>query len=305
MRKHLIRRFFQTLLVLLGVSIVTFAILHLTGDPCALLLPQEATVEDRARCRHDMGFDDPLFLQYGRFINGVLHGNFGLSFRHNQPALQLVWDRMPATILLTVAAMLISVSVAVPVGILSAVKRNSLLDHVGMTVALLGQSMPVFWLGIMLILIFGVKLRLLPSFGMGGWSHLILPAVTLGMFTMARIARLTRSGMLEILNQEYIRTARAKGATPWRVILRHALKNAAIPIITVIGLEMGTLLGGAVITETIFAWPGVGRLTIQAISNRDFPVVQAAVFTLACIFVLINFMVDILYTYLDPRVRYE
>ncbi|HWP49901.1 MAG TPA: nickel ABC transporter permease [Candidatus Limnocylindrales bacterium] len=305
MKKHLIRRFFQTLLVLLGVSIVTFAILHLTGDPTALLLPQEATAEDRARFRHEMGFDDPLIVQYGRFLKGALHGDFGLSFRHNQPALQLVWDRMPATVQLTLAAMLISVSIAVPIGILSAVKRNSLLDHVGMVIALLGQSMPVFWLGIMLILIFGVKLRLLPSFGMGGIDHLILPALTLGMFTMARTARLTRSEMLEILGQEYIRTARAKGVPPWSVILRHALKNAAIPIVTVIGLEMGTLLGGAIITETIFAWPGVGRLTVQAIYNRDFPVVQAAVFTLACIFVLINFVVDILYTYLDPRVRYE
>ena len=305
MKKHLIRRFFQTLLVLLGVSIVTFAILHLTGDPTALLLPQEATAEDRARFRHEMGFDDPLIVQYGRFLKGALRGDFGLSFRHNQPALQLVWDRMPATVQLTLAAMLISVSIAVPIGILSAVKRNSLLDHVGMVIALLGQSMPVFWLGIMLILIFGVKLRLLPSFGMGGIDHLILPALTLGMFTMARTARLTRSEMLEILGQEYIRTARAKGVPPWSVILRHALKNAAIPIVTVIGLEMGTLLGGAIITETIFAWPGVGRLTVQAIYNRDFPVVQAAVFTLACIFVLINFVVDILYTYLDPRVRYE
>jgi peptide/nickel transport system permease protein len=284
---------------------VTFAILHLTGDPTALLLPQEATAEDRARFRHEMGFDDPLIVQYGRFLKGALRGDFGLSFRHNQPALQLVWDRMPATIQLTLAAMLISVSLAVPLGILSAVKRNSLLDHVGMIIALLGQSMPVFWLGIMLILIFGVKLRLLPSFGMGGIDHLILPALTLGMFTMARTARLTRSEMLEILGQEYIRTARAKGVPPGSVILRHALKNAAIPIVTVIGLEMGTLLGGAIITETIFAWPGVGRLTVQAIYNRDFPVVQAAVFTLACIFVLINFVVDILYTYLDPRVRYE
>ncbi|MCI0527866.1 MAG: ABC transporter permease [Nitrospira sp.] len=305
MRKYLIRRFFQTLLVLFGVSVVTFVILHLTGDPSALLLPQEATVEDRARFRHEMGFDDPLILQYGRFLKGALRGDFGLSFRHNQPALRLVLDRMPATIQLTVAAMLISVSVAVPIGILSAVKRNSLLDRVGMVVALLGQSMPVFWLGIMLILIFGVKLRLLPSFGKGGIDHLVLPALTLGMFTMARIARLTRSGMLGILGQEYIRTAQAKGVAPKSVVLRHALKNAAIPIITIIGLEMGTLLGGAIITETIFAWPGVGRLTIQAIYNRDFPVVQAAVFTLACIFVLINFVVDILYTYLDPRVRYE
>jgi ABC-type dipeptide/oligopeptide/nickel transport system permease component len=206
---------------------------------------------------------------------------------------------------LTLAAMGLAVAVAVPVGILSAVRRNSAVDHAGMVMALLGQSMPVYWLGIMLILLFAVRLNALPAFGTGTLRHLILPAVTLGAFSMARIARLTRSGMLEVLGQEFVRTARAKGLSEVRVILKHGLKNAAIPVLTVIGLDLGTLLGGAVITETIFAWPGVGRLAVQAIANRDYPVVQAAVFTLASIFVIINFLVDVLYTYVDPRVAYK
>jgi ABC-type dipeptide/oligopeptide/nickel transport system permease component len=316
MIRYLARRFWQSLLVLFGISIIIFIILHLTGDPAVLLMPPDATKEDIDNFRKLMGFNDPLFLrwppwrfltdtQYGRFFTGVIHGDFGNSFRHQQPALGLVLERMPATLELTLAAMAIAVCVAIPVGILSAVRRNSVLDHAGMVLALLGQSMPVYWLGIMFILLFAVRLNLLPAFGAEGWQHLILPAVTLGAFSMARIARLTRSGMLEVLGQEFVRTARAKGVSEGGVILKHALKNAAIPIITVIGLDLGTLLGGAVITETIFAWPGVGRLAVQAISYRDYPVVQAAVFTLASIFIVINFLVDVLYAYVDPRVAYK
>jgi ABC-type dipeptide/oligopeptide/nickel transport system permease component len=323
MHRYLARRLWQSLLVLFGISIIIFIILHLTGDPAVLLMPPDATQEDIDNFRKIMGFNDPLFVrwppweylnppwrfvtdtQYGRFFTGVLRGNFGLSFRHQQPALGLVLERMPATIGLTLAAMVIAVCVAVPVGILSAVRRNSVMDHAGMLLALLGQSMPVYWLGIMFILLFAVRLNLLPAFGAGGWQHLILPAVTLGAFSMARIARLTRSGMLEVMGQDYVRTARAKGMSERGVILKHSLKNAAIPIITVVGLDLGTLLGGAVITETIFAWPGVGRLAVQAIMNRDYPVVQAAVFVLASIFIIINFLVDILYAYVDPRVAYK
>jgi peptide/nickel transport system permease protein len=316
MTHYLFRRFWQSLLVLLGVSLIVFILLHLSGDPAVLMMPPDATKEDIENFRKLMGFNDPLFVswppwrimtdtQYGRFVAGVVRGDFGNSFRHQQPALGLVLERMPATIRLTLAAMGIAVCVAIPVGILSAVKRNTALDHLGMLMALLGQSMPVYWLGIMFILLFAVRLSLFPAFGSGTWHHLVLPAVTLGAFSMARIARLTRSGMLEVLGQEYIRTARAKGLRDLRVILKHALKNAAIPVITVIGLDLGTLLGGAVITETIFAWPGVGRLAIQAIANRDYPVVQAAVFVLAAIFVLINFLVDVLYSCVDPRVAYK
>jgi ABC-type dipeptide/oligopeptide/nickel transport system permease component len=323
MTGYLVRRLWQSLLVLFGISIIIFTILHLTGDPAVLLMPPDATQEDIDNFRKLMGFNDPLFFrwppwehlnppwrfltdtQYGRFFTGVVRGDFGNSFRHQQPAMSLVMERMPATVQLTLTAMAIAVCVAVPIGILSAVRRNSALDHAGMVLALLGQSMPVYWLGIMFILLFAVRLNLLPAFGAGSWRHLILPAITLGAFSMARIARLTRSSMLEVLGQEYVRTARAKGLSEFRTVLKHGLKNAAIPVVTVIGLDMGTLLGGAVITETIFAWPGVGRLAVQAISYRDYPLVQAAVFTLALIFVLINFLVDILYTYLDPRVAYK
>jgi len=305
MKRYLGRRFVQALLVLWGVSLVVFLILHLTGDPTLLLLPPDATAEDIAKFRKLMGFDDPLAVQYGRFMTGLLQGNFGNSLRHEEPALSLVIERMPATVKLTLLAMALSVCVAVPAGIISAVRRGSAADQAGMIFALLGQSMPVYWLGIMLILLFAVRLHWFPAFGTGGFKHLVLPAITLGMFTMARIARLTRSGMLEIMGQEYIRTARAKGVIERLVIVKHALRNAAIPVITVIGLDLGTLLGGAVITETVFAWPGVGRLAVQAIYNRDYPVVQAAVFVLASIFVLINFLVDVLYTWLDPRVSYQ
>jgi peptide/nickel transport system permease protein len=323
MTGYLFRRVWQSLLVLLGISLIVFILLHLSGDPAILLMPPDATTEDIENFRKVMGFNDPLFVrwppwenlsrpwgfladtQYGRFLWGLVRGDFGLSFRHQQPALALVLERMPATIQLTLAAMLIAVCVAIPVGILSAVRRHSPLDHAGMVMALLGQSMPVYWLGIMFILLFAVRLNLLPAFGSGSLRHLILPAITLGAFSMARIARLTRSGMLEVLGQEYVRTARSKGLAEPRVILKHALRNAAIPVITVIGLDLGTLLGGAVITETIFAWPGVGRLAVQAIATRDYPVVQAAVFLLASIFVLINFLVDVLYTYVDPRVAYK
>ena len=266
-------------------------------------MPMDATPEQVAQFRKEMGFTDPLLVQYWRFFKGTLRLDFGLSFRHSQPALDLVLERMPATIQLTITAMIIAMIIAVPVGIISAIRRNSILDHIGMTGALLGQSTPVFWLGIMLILVFSVTFQWFPSSGRGTLEHLILPAVTLGMFSMARTARMMRSSMLEVLGQEYMKTARAKGLSPRMVILKHALKNALIPVVTIVGMELGTLLGGAVITETIFAWPGVGRLAVQAIYNRDYPVVQAAVFLLASIFVLVNLVVDILYTYLDPRVK--
>jgi len=303
MRQYVARRLAQSVVVLLGISVVVFVILHLTGDPALLLLPPDATAQDVARFRHDMGFDDPLPVQYGRFLKGALRGDFGLSIRHQEPALGLVWERMPATIELTLAALGLALLVAIPAGIVSAVFRETPLDYVSRLVALVGQAMPTFWLGIMLILVFSVGLQALPSSGRGRTVHLVLPAVTLGLFTMARVMRLTRSGMLEVLGQDFVRTARAKGVTERRVVWRHALKNAGIPIVTIVGLELGTLLGGAVITETIFAWPGVGRLAVQAIYNRDYPLVQAAVFTLATIFVLVNLLVDLAYTALDPRIR--
>ena len=303
MKVYLVRRFLQSLLVLLGVSFVVFGILYLTGDPALVLMPPDATIEDIAKFRERMGFNDPFLVQYGRFLSGALRGDFGQSVRHGEPAFALVMERMPATLELSGAALVVALSLAIPAGIISAVRRNSLMDYVSTVIALLGQSMPTFWLGIMLILLFSVQLNVLPSSGRGGWQHMLLPAVTLGLFTTARITRLTRSGMLEVLNQDYIRTARAKGVSNPPVVWKHALKNAAIPIVTIVGIELGTLLGGSVITETIFAWPGVGRLSVQAIYNRDYPVVQAAVFMLSATFVLVNLVVDVLYTYLDPRIR--
>jgi len=303
MKVYLIRRLLQSILVLFGVSLVVFLILHLTGDPTLLLLPPDATAEEIHRFREAMGFNDPVLVQYLRFFRGAVQGNFGDSLRHGEPAFALVVERLPATLELTAAALLVALCLALPAGIISAVRRNTPLDYATTVVALLGQSMPTFWLGIMLILIFSVQLSLLPSSGRGDLEHLVLPAITLGLFTTARITRLTRSGMLEVLGQDFIRTARAKGVSERPVIWKHALKNASIPIVTIVGIELGTLLGGAVITETIFAWPGVGRLSVQAIFNRDYPVVQAAVFVLASTFVVVNLIVDIAYTYLDPRIR--
>jgi peptide/nickel transport system permease protein len=303
MTTYFARRLLQSLIVLLGVSFVVFFILHLTGDPALVLLPPDASPEDVRRFREAMGFNDPFFVQYGRFLGGALRGDFGQSIRHGESAFHLVAERMPATFELAGAALLLALVLSIPAGIISAVRRNTALDYVSTVVALLGQSMPTFWLGIMLILLFSVQFHLLPSSGRGTIEHLILPAVTLGLFTTARITRLTRSGMLEVLGQDYIRTARAKGVSNPPVVWKHALKNAAIPIVTIVGIELGTLLGGSVITETIFAWPGVGRLSVQAIANRDYPVVQAAVFLLATTFVVVNLLVDIIYTYLDPRIR--
>jgi ABC-type dipeptide/oligopeptide/nickel transport system permease component len=305
MTSYLVRRGWQSGLVLLGVSFVVFLILHLTGDPALLLLPPDASAEDIAKFRKAMGFDDPWPVQYLRFLKGAVRGDFGESVRHGEPAMGLVLERLPATFELAGAGLLIALCLAIPAGIVSAVRRNTAVDYVSTVVALLGQAMPTFWLGIMLILVFSVRLGWLPSSGRGDLEHLILPAFTLGLFTTARITRLTRSGMLEVLGQDYIRTARAKGVSESPVVLKHALRNASIPIVTIVGIELGTLLGGSVITETIFAWPGVGRLSVQAIFNRDYPVVQAAVFLLASTFVIVNFLVDVVYTYLDPRIRFR
>jgi len=298
----LVRRVVRLLVVCLGVLLVTFSILHVSGDPVALMLP-EATDADRAGLRQGMGFDQPLPVQFVRFLGTTATGNFGNSFYHRVPALSLVLERMPTTLILTVLAMGLALAVALPVGIYSAVRRNSLVDHVGTVTVFLGQSMPVFWTGIMLILLFAVQWRLLPVSGWESWSAAVLPAVTLGTFSAPLLLRVVRSSMLEVINLDYVRTARAKGVSEWGVILRHALKNAALPLVTVAGLQFGLLLGGAVITESVFAVPGVGRLIVDSIKHLDFPVVQAAVFLLAMIVVGVNFVVDILYVYLNPQIR--
>jgi peptide/nickel transport system permease protein len=253
--------------------------------------------------RHQMGFDRPWVVQYVDFLGKAVRGDFGVSLRQQQPTITLVAERIPATLELAAAAMAIAVCIGLPVGIAAATHRGTLLDNLLMLVGLLGQSVPVFWLGLLLIMVFAVELGWLPVAGTGGIDHLVLPAVTLGLFSTAYIARMTRSSMLEVLGRDYVRTARAKGLKHRVVIRAHALRNALIPLITVIGLQCGALLGGAVITESIFAWPGVGRLTIQAIQSKDLPLVQACVLLLAVIFVFANLVVDLLYAYLDPRIR--
>jgi peptide/nickel transport system permease protein len=305
MQRYLIRRLGRTIFALWGISTIVFVVLRLSGDPAVLLLPQEASVEDVMRLRHDLGLDDPLLLQYLRFLGNSALGNFGESLRHREPAMALVRSHLWATLELSFAAFFVAAAVAVPIGVLAAVKPNSLYDHAVMTLALIGQSAPTFWLGIMLILAFGLGLRWFPIGGRGTISHLVMPALTLGAFAMASIARLTRSAMLEVIRLDYINTARAKGLSDGYVIWKHALKNAAIPVVTIMGLQFGALLSGAVVTETVFSWPGIGRLAIQGIYNRDYPVVQASVFLAAVFFVAINFAIDLVYMLLDPRIRYE
>ena len=298
----LVRRCIRLLVVCIGISVVTFMLLHLSGDPVAMILP-EATEADRAVLREAMGLNRPILVQYGAFVARAVRGDFGQSFFHRSPALPLVLERMPTTLLLTFLALGLAVIIAIPAGIVTAVKRYSWIDHVATVAVLLGQSMPVFLTGIMLILLFAVALRLLPASGWNTWQATVLPSITLGAFQAPLFLRISRSAMLEVLNLDYVRTARAKGLGEWLVIVKHALKNAAIPIVTVIGLQFGALLAGAVITETVFAIPGTGRLTVRAIGQLDFPVVQAGVLTLALIIVVVNFVVDLLYLYLNPQVR--
>ena len=298
----LVRRVVRLVVVLAGVSLVTFAILHVSGDPVSLMMP-EAPEADRVALRQAMGFNEPLPVQFARFLANTARGNFGNSFFHRAPALPLVLDRMPTTLLLTVLAMGLSLAIAVPVGILSAVRRNSVFDHGATLVVFLGTSMPVFWTGIMLILLFAVQLRLLPVSGWESWGALVLPTLTLATVATPLLLRIVRSSMLEVINLDYVRTARAKGVSEWLVICHHALVNAALPLVTVAGLQFGLLLGGAIITETVFAVPGLGRLIVGAIRQLDFPIVQAGVFVLALIVVLVNFAVDLLYIYLNPQIR--
>jgi peptide/nickel transport system permease protein len=296
------RRIVRLAVVLTGVSLVTFAILHASGDPVSLMMP-EAPDADRALLRQAMGFNEPLAVQFVRFVRNIVRGDFGHSFFHRAPALPIVLHRMPTTLLLTVLAMVLSLSVAVPVGILSAVRRNSVFDHGATFVVFLGTSMPAFWTGIMLMLLFAVQIRLLPVSGWESWAALVLPTLTLASVSTPLLLRIVRSSMLEVINLDYVRTARAKGVSEWLVVCHHALVNAALPLVTVAGLQFGLLLGGAIVTETVFAVPGVGRLIVGAIRQLDFPIVQAGVFVLALIVVLVNFVVDMLYIYLNPQIR--
>jgi peptide/nickel transport system permease protein len=303
MRGYVASRLAQTVLVVFLSLTAVFAMVRLSGDPVTLFMPMDIQAKDVDEFRERLGFNDPIGVQYARFIGGAVQGRFGESLRYKQDALGLVLERLPATLLLAGTALGLTFLIAVPLGVLSAVRRDGIFDHVATLMTVLGQAVPGFWLGLMMIYLFSVQLRWLPTGGIGTVSHLVMPSVVLAAFYSARVARLTRSAVLDILNEEYILTARAKGLAEARVIGKHTLRNSAIPIVTLAGLEAGQLLGGAVITETIFAWPGLGRLTVQALLNRDFPVVLAAVSLTSIVYTLMNLLVDLLYGWLDPRVR--
>ena len=303
MRAYIAGRLATAILVIFGVSVVSFFLTFLTGDPAEIMLPPGATAAQIEKFRVEWGFADPLPVQYWRFLKRAVHGDFGVSLRHGQSSLPLIAARLPATLQLTVTAMLLAIVLAVPLGVLAATHRGGPVDLLAMGVALVGQSVPNFWLAIMMILLFAVSWGLLPTSGRGGVAHVVMPAAAIAINLMALLTRLVRSTMIEMLSEDYVRTARAKGLREILVTSRHALPNALIPLVTVIGLQFGYILGGAVVIETIFTWPGVGLFTIQAILNRDYPVVQAAVFILATGVVLINLAVDLLYVWLDPRIR--
>jgi peptide/nickel transport system permease protein len=303
MRRYLVARLAQTLLVVYLSLTAVFGMVRLTGDPVLLFMPMDIQAKDVDEFRERLGFNDPLAVQYARFLGAAVRGDFGESLRYRRDALGLVLERLPATLLLAGAALTLTLLVAVPLGVLSAVRRDTAFDHVSTVITVLGQATPGFWLGLMLIYLFAVQLRWLPTGGMGTAAHVVMPAVVLAAFYSARVARLTRSAVLDTLGEDYVLTARAKGLAETRVIGKHTLRNSAIPIVTLAGLEAGQLLGGAVVTETIFAWPGLGRLTVQALLNRDFPVVMAAVSFTSIIYTLMNLLVDVAYGWLDPRVR--
>lgn len=316
MTAYVIRRITLLVPVLLGVSLVVFLAMRLApGDPAVVMLGPIASEADVQRIRRELGLDQPLYVQYGKWLGRVVQGDFGRSITMKRAVLPEILSRFQATLILTFASLLISSVLGVTAGVISAVKQYSWFDRASMLFALLGVSVPVFWLGVMLMVVFSLKLGWLPAAGMYSagstrnvgdlLEHLVLPAVTLAAASIALVARLTRSTMLEVIRQDYIRTARAKGLAERVTITRHALKNALIPVITVLGLQVGYLLGGAILTETVFSWPGLGLLMVQAITARDFPVVQGGVLLIAFTFVVINLVVDLCYAYLDPRIRYR
>jgi peptide/nickel transport system permease protein len=334
MLSYIVRRILSLIPVLIGVSIIVFLFIHMIpGDPVLAILGERATVENVERARHELGLDRPLWEQYFLYVDKIFHGDLGRSIRSNTPVSQEMATKFPATIELAICAMIIALIVGLPAGIISAAKRNSIFDTTVMIGALIGVSMPIFWLGLMLAFLFSIFLKWLPFSGRidptiaiqiktnfllldslitGNWeafknslAHLVLPSLALSTIPMAIIARMTRSCLLEELSQDYIRTARAKGLKERRVLLRHALKNALLPVVTIIGLETGALLSGAILTETIFSWPGIGRWIYMAIQSRDYPIVQGATLLIALVYVLVNLLVDISYAFLDPRIRVQ
>ena len=298
-------RLLQTIVALWAVSIIVFALARITGNPLDTLLSFEATLEDRERVAAALGLDRPLYTQYFIFVGNVLRGEFGESFKWRLPASELVFARFPASLALAGLAITIATLVAVPLGVITAVKRDSVLDYGGKALALVGQAAPPFWLGLVLIWVFGVELGVVPTSGRSGWSSYVLPAVSLGLFWVAALMRLIRSSMLDALDSEYVKLARVKGLPEYKVIWKHTLRNAAIAPITYVGIILGSLLVGSVSIETVFAWPGVGVLAFQAVLARDFPVIQTVVLLFSVVFIMTNLLIDILYAYLDPRIRYN
>jgi peptide/nickel transport system permease protein len=302
-RGYVVGRLLQAAVALLGVTGVAFLLVSLSGDPAFILLTPDAGDEQRAAFRRIYGLDQPLPVQYARYVSHVARGDFGTSLAFGRPAILVVLERVPATLTLTATAVVLGLAVGIPAGVVAAVRAGTLLDRMVMAMVLLGQSVPTFWLGLLMIRIFAVNLRWLPVSGYGGVLNLVMPALALGLYLAALLARLTRSEMLEALAQDYVRTARAKGLSERAVTIVHALKNALLPIITLIGLQLGALLGGAVVTETVFAWPGIGTLVLDAILRKDYPVLLAAVEFVAAVFIVINMSLDLFYGYLDPRLR--
>jgi len=303
MRRYIARQLVQFLVVILGISILAFAILHVLGDPVLLLLPQNAGKEEFERYRHLLGLDRPLYVQYWKFLSHAVVGDFGKSWYADTPAFRLVLERMPPTIYLTFAGLVVALLISLPLGILAALKRHSWVDNLCTTAAVAGQATPLFWLGIMMIIVFSVRLKLLPASGYDSWWNFLMPSFCLGATLAPITMRLVRSGVIEVMNMDFIKTARAKGVAESMVVIKHAFRNACIPVITVIGLQFGQLLGGAIITETVFAWPGVATLTVESIRNQDFPVVQCAVILLALVIVSLNLIVDLTVAFIDPRIR--
>lgn len=302
MFRYVAKRILFAALTILGVVTIVFILQRTTGDPIATLLPPDVPLEEQAKLRSALGLDQPIHVQYGKFLAGLARGDLGYSYRQGAPALGLVLERLPSTFRLAFAGMLVAIAIGIPAGVLAAVYRGTAGDRIVMSLALVGQAMPVYWTGILLILLFSVRLRWLPAISDGGFVSMIMPALAVGGYSAARIARMTRSSMLEVLRMDYVRTARSKGLRNNVVIVEHALRNALIPIVTVLGMEFGSLMGGSVIVESVFAWPGVGRLAVNAIMGRDYPVVQAVVVVVSAIFVLINLGVDLTYGLLDPRI---
>ncbi|MGI2328132.1 ABC transporter permease [Planococcus sp. YIM B11945] len=303
--KYFLQNLVKTIPVLLLITLIVFLLVRVTGDPVSLMLPETASDEERESLRESMGFNDPLYVQYFTYLGDLVTGDFGDSFRYNTNALNLIMERLPATIELAVVSMIIAILISVPLGIWSAVKRNSFIDLFITGGAVLGKAMPSFWLGIMLILLLSVTFQIFPVSGRGTFWHLILPALTLGTGIAAEMTRLIRSSMLEILGQDFIRTARSKGLGEAIIVNKHAFRNALIPVVTIMALQTSTLIGGTLITETVFAWPGLGQLLVQSVNLRDMAVVQAATFIIAIFVILSNLIADLVYRLLDPRIKYD